>query len=236
MLRRIFILWVVVGLCGWQGAAWASTLKITRMQIYFDNYRPEITVPQNQSKLTAYVELDYDGIGLLEGHWEVDGQIISQVRRHLDRSYDGSIALTSPQTPGLPTWQAGSHRLRFVLVEPSLGQPEPEALYYVTGNKIAAKPVTLSSPGPQASLKLEDALAFQWLSSKENTGYLLVFFDEPGNTIFSVYTKGTSYTIPAFALGKIFQAGQQYRWQVQGYDANFNEISASKKQRFSIAP
>ncbi len=243
MTRRFWFICIALGLLFWQGfgqtmpAAFAgtSTLKVTRLHIYFGNYRSEITVPQNKSTLTAYVELDYEGIGLLQGHWEVDGQVLSHVRRHLDRSNDGSIVLTSPQVPGLPTWQIGGHRVSFILNEPALGQPEPVALYFVTAKQVIAKGVNLTSPAHQASLALKPQL-FSWSAEEQNNGYLLTFFDEPGNTVFSVYTKEQEYRLPEFTLGRVFQRGNLYQWQVWGYDEDLNKQSGSVKQQFFIKP
>ncbi len=95
-----------------------AEFMITRLQLYFENGRAEITVKRNQPGLKAYAEIRYVGSGLLQGYWEVDGRILSHVNRHL--VYGRSLTLESPEIPSLPTFTTGTHIVRFLITNPSL--------------------------------------------------------------------------------------------------------------------
>ena len=60
----------------------AAEFKITRLQLYFENKKAETTVMRHQP-LKAYADISFVGSGLLQGYWEVDGRIISNVKTHL---------------------------------------------------------------------------------------------------------------------------------------------------------
>src|SRR5271157_4142076 len=112
-------------------AAEGAGLKIERMSIYFDNDRPEITVKRNYP-LKAYAEIEYTGDGLLVGQWEVDGEFLANVTMTISSRY--KLVLESPDIPQIPTFVSGTHRIRLVITNPSLGSSSPTAIYFVTAD------------------------------------------------------------------------------------------------------
>ncbi len=104
-------------------------LKIERMSIYFDNDRPEITVKRNYP-LKVYAEIEYTDDGLLVGQWEVDGEFLANVNMTI--SSGNRLVIESPDIPQIPTFVSGTHRIRLVITNPSLGTSSPTAIYFVT--------------------------------------------------------------------------------------------------------
>jgi len=107
----------------------ASDLKIDRIRIYFSNDRPEITVKRNYP-LTAYTEIGYTGVGILQGHWEVDEEILTHVTKTI--SSDNRVVIESPVIPKIPTFVSGTHKVKFIITNPPEKIPFPWATYFVT--------------------------------------------------------------------------------------------------------
>jgi hypothetical protein len=82
-------------------------LMIKRIELYFENNRPEITIDKDYQKLKTYAKITFAYSGLLEGHWEVDGKIISRVSEHLTTG--NIVFLETPDALQLPTFDPGTH-------------------------------------------------------------------------------------------------------------------------------
>ena len=101
------------------------------MSIYFENDRPEITVKRNYP-LKAYAEIEYAGDGLLVGQWEVDGEFLANINMTISSGY--RLVIEFPDIPQIPTFVSGTHRIRLVITNPSLGISSPTAIYFVTAD------------------------------------------------------------------------------------------------------
>jgi len=113
-------------------AAEGAGLKIEKMSIYFENDRPEITVKRNYP-LKAFVEIECSGDGLLVGQWEVDGYFLANINMTISSGY--RLLIESPDIPQIPTFVSGTHRIRLVITNPSLGITFPTAIYFVTADE-----------------------------------------------------------------------------------------------------
>lgn len=108
-----------------------NSVKIARIRLYFENGRPKITVKERQPGLFARAEIRFRGSGILAGYWEVDGRIIARFAQHV--SSPGNATKIYQRTPRpLPTYAAGSHRVRMVITRPGQAIPFPVAVYFVT--------------------------------------------------------------------------------------------------------
>jgi hypothetical protein len=188
----------------------AAAFKIQRLQLYFENRRAEITVKKNLPSLIAYADIKFAGSGLLEGFWEVDGRMLSQVRKHLVYlAYGSSVTLETPAIPPLPTFESGTHRVRFVITNPMEDITLPESIYFVTEEKFRddALPVRLIAPGDNAEITFSPT-TFQWEKKKEGVIYLVEFFQEGGDRpIFSALCIDAVCKLPEPALKDIFSRG-----------------------------
>jgi hypothetical protein len=210
-----------------------AEFSITRLQLYFENRRAEITVKRNQPSLMAFVDIRFVGSGLLQGYWEVDGRILSYVNRHL--VYGQSISLESPEVPALPTFVTGTHILRFVITSPSMEIPIPEALYFVTAEEFEEK-LAIQLVYPKDGSEVDySPVNFKWEGRGLKVTYLIEFFEQSDEKpLFSAYTKRFDYSLPTPVLNNIFSPGKSYLWRVKGFDAENNIVGESPLFRFNF--
>lgn len=209
-----------------------APFSINRLQIYFENHRAEITVKKDQPGLKAFVDIRFVGSGLLQGFWEVDGRILSRVNQNL--VYGRQVTLESPDIPALPTIDTGTHIVRFMITNPTLTVTPPEAIYFVTAEEFARKPIRLISPKDKSE---EDYLpvTFKWEGRDQPTTYLTEFLEEVGQKpIFSAYTKRTSYVLPLSVLKSVFSPAKTYFWRVKGFDEDNKIVGESPEFRFTF--
>jgi hypothetical protein len=209
-----------------------AKFSVKRLQLYFDNRRAEITVKRNTPKVNAYADIRYTGSGLLEGFWEVDGRLLHHVKRHI--VFGGTVTLKAPDIPPIPTFDSGTHRLRFVLIRPDGAIPLPEAIYFVTEDTFRPKasPLSLISPRPSAAVDYAPT-TFQW-EGRDGSVLCLIEFLEEGEEapIYSTYRRSAEYTLSSAVLTSVFSPGKSYLWRVKGFDSLNNIAGESKLSRF----
>jgi len=211
-----------------------ADFDIKRIEMYFVNRRAEITIDRNYPDLKAFTDIRFVGSGLLQGFWEVDGRVLSTVNQHL--TFAGSITLQTPEIPTLPTFDPGSHVVRFVITSPVTELPLPSIIYFVTAAEFKGKQfsIKLISPEDEAALKYS-TVKFDWEKLSTTTLFLIQYFDDLGaKPIFSAFTREASYALPEIVLRKIFSPGQKYYWKVEGFDSGNNNIGESSTWSFSF--
>lgn len=211
----------------------AAEFDINRIELYFENRRAEITVPKNYKGLKAFADIKFTGSGLLKGYWEVDGRILSHVNQHI--TYGKTVTLQTPEIPPLPTFEAGTHIVRFVITSPSVELPLPSALYFVTTQEVR-EIVKIKLLSPEDNSKLDFLpQKFTWERLDGTMMYLVQFFEnKDSNPVFSAYTKEAFYNLPESVLKKIFQPGKIYYWKVIGFDESNNTVGESSLWNFSF--
>jgi hypothetical protein len=209
-----------------------APFSINRLQLYFENHRAEITVKKDRPGLKAFVDIRFVGSGLLQGYWEVDGRILSYVNQHL--VYGRQVTLESPDIPSLPTIDSGTHSVRFIITNPTLTVTPPEAIYFVTAEEYAIKPIRLISPKDKSEVDYSP-VTFRWEGRDQPTTYLVEFLEEVGQKpIFSAYTKRTYYVLPLPVLKSAFSPAKTYFWRVKGFDENNKIVGESTEFRFTF--
>ena len=212
--------------------ATAGVFKVTRLQVYFANQRAETVVEKNSPSLKAYADLSIEGTGLLQGFWEVNGRVMANVTRHIatERS---TITLETPDLPGIPTFESGPHRLRFVLTSPALTAILPEAIYFVAGRSV--KPLAMKTTGPAPdSVVPYGPTIFRWAASEGSSAYLITFFSTEEKPVFSAYTRDLDYKLSKVILENTFVPGQEYFWKVVSFGEGQNRLGASDMNKFKF--
>jgi hypothetical protein len=211
----------------------ASDLTIKTMDLYFENRRPEVTIERGHRGLKAFADISYSGTGLFEGYWEVDGRVLSRVFEHL--SFGGVLRLQTPDVPEIPTFDPGSHRVRFVVTRPTQILNIPTLIYFVDLNtfKPAYVPVMLVTP-EDGGFVSAGAPKFEWQRPVGKASFFLVQFGEQLDTkaVFSAYTKDLFYMVPTVVAEGTFKAGQQYFWKVVAFDEENNIVGESSARPF----
>jgi hypothetical protein len=210
-----------------------SQFTITRIRLYFENNRPEITVKRDQPSVNAHAEISFIGSGLLQGYWEVDGRIISNINRNF--IYGESVILTTPPEAPLPTFDEGSHIVRFVITNPQVGLSLPEALYFVSEEEWQKiKTIKLIAPADGSTLDYAP-VDFSWDGGGLASAYLIEFSEEGiKKPVFSAYAKKRDYLLPEAALKSAFSPDKKYLWRVKGLDVSGIEIDESRSFSFSF--
>ena len=205
--------------------------SIKHISLYFENGRAETTVQKNITGLKAFADIRYIGSGLLKGYWEVDGRVLSQVNRPLMSGQ--SVSLTTPEIPPLPTFEAGTHTIRFVITSPEQNIALPTMIYFVSADESVLRPTALQLKSPAAKSVLNyGTLQFQW-QDFSSARYLVQFFEKPdGKPIFSAYTLKPHYQLPDAILKGIFQPNKDYYWKVTGFDKQKRRTGESAISRF----
>ncbi len=211
----------------------AAEFDIKRIELYFENRRAEITVPKNYKGLKAFADIKFTGSGLLRGYWEVDGRILSHVNQHI--TYGKTVTFQTPDIPALPTFETGTHIVRFVITNPSVEIPLPSAIYFVRSEEVKEF-LKISLLSPQNNSEFDYASQkFIWENLDGTMIYLVQFFENrDSKPIFSAYTKETYYNLPDFIVKKIFQQGKTYYWRVIGFDEKNNSVGESDLWKFSF--
>jgi len=206
---------------------------VRRIELYFENRRAEITVERNYPNLRAYADIKFVGSGLLQGYWEVDGRVLSHVNQHF--TFGKSVTLQTPGIPPLPTFDTGTHIVRFVITNPAVEIPLPEILYFITPAE-HKKTIGIRLIAPENNSAPEySSLRFEWERLSKTTLSLIQFFDKPDSMpVFSAYTKDAFYMLPEPVLRTIFSPGQKYYWQVKGFDAKNDIIAESPVHGFTF--
>ncbi len=212
----------------------APLFDINRLELTFPaNGRGEITVKRNQSGLTARADLLYSGNGILNGYWEVDGNLLARVNQHVLAG--GRITIETPAIPPLPTFTEGSHVIRFIVESTNSLQAIPALVYYVTSEESEELRNTfrLITPLDNAIISFEK-LGFEWEAVPNVSVYNVVFLADPDSLqVFSAFTKVPRYAIPTGVLG-YFSAGYSYRWQVRALDGDGKSVAKSPESRLTI--
>ena len=224
--------------CTFTLTAGGGSFRMTGMRLYFDNNRPRIVVARSSRDLSASVDINYTGTGLLKGYWEVDGRILQRVQKNI--RFGKTITLTTPNVPPLPTYAEGSHRIRFVITSPDQRIPFPVAIYNVVEKEESSRMIiALSAPENRETLSLPE-LNFSWQQRKKSVTYLISFFDieskeqKDDEPLFTAYTKENSYTIPPKIADTVFTSGGRYEWMVLGIDEDGTITSESALNSFFI--
>jgi hypothetical protein len=212
-----------------------ADFEIKRIDLYFENRRPEITVDRSFPKLRAFADIRFVGSGFLQGYWEVDGRMLSHVDQHL--TYGANVTLQTPDVPPLPTFDTGSHVVRFVIANPVTDLQLPSIIYFVTAEEGRGKPVNIVLLSPVNYSLIEYApVKFEWEKLDKTPFYFIQFYDNPESApVFSAYAKEAYYTLPGIALKGIFSPGRKYYWKVSGFDAENKVIGESETWGFTFA-
>jgi hypothetical protein len=212
----------------------AAAFGIKRIELYFDNRRAETTVPKHFPSLKAFADIRYTGTGVLQGYWEVDGRLISRVHQML--IFGASVTLRTPEIPEMPTFDPGSHIVKFIITKPVSSLPVPAIVYFVTPEEFRPISVNVGLKSPEDGSGLSRSAArFEWESFKGASLFLIQYFENPAERpLFSAYTREPNYLLPELASKELFAPGVKYYWKVTGYNDRDNVVVESGIRSFMI--
>ncbi|MBM4146351.1 MAG: hypothetical protein FJ240_08780 [Nitrospira sp.] len=214
-------------------SAAGPAFSINRTALYFENRRPDITVQRNQP-IKVFADIKYTGSGLLQGYWEVNGRILSYVNQHVISG--NTLTIQTPQIPPIPTFDPGTHVVKFVITNPAKTVPLPSIAYFVAPSDYAGRSIVIKILSPKDKAVIEYApVKFAWEGFQTDASYSIQFYDSPKaeKTVFSMCVLGSSYTLSGDALKMIFIPNKKYYWKIKGCSAD-NDYGESQLGEFTF--
>jgi len=109
---------------------------ISYLQLRFEDGKPYTVVPKDSSPLRVFADLKYEGTGILQAQWLIDGNPFGLVTRFLAMA--DQITIDSGSPPGLPTLIPGLHEVTLQILQPKVEFPIPIIRYFVAAGKTTA--------------------------------------------------------------------------------------------------
>ena len=107
----------------------AAPFSISSLRLRWESGAVNLSVPKGFSPLTAYLDLRFEGTGLLQMQWTVDGVPLGTMSEQL--AFAGSRTLDSARILSLPTQELGEHVVSLRILAPQTSMPIPEIRYIV---------------------------------------------------------------------------------------------------------
>ncbi len=107
----------------------AAPFAISLLRLRWEDGRTDLSVTQGFTPLAAYADLKYEGTGLLQAQWVLDGVILGTFVRQL--GFAGQTTLDTGMFLPLPTTELGEHLVSFRILTPGTTFQSPTLRYYV---------------------------------------------------------------------------------------------------------
>jgi hypothetical protein len=108
-----------------------AAFTVSYGSLRFANGKTSISVGRNTSGVTAFADLKFEGSGLLQVEWKVDGQSFKTATQGLGLA--GQVTIDTGNVPGLPTAVTGPHTVSLRIVKPEAALTITDISYYVAG-------------------------------------------------------------------------------------------------------
>ncbi len=109
-----------------------AKFAVSFIALRFEDGKSYKVVPRQFDALTAFAEIKFEGTGVLQAQWLVDGMPFKTVFTNL--SFAGSTIIDSGRVPGLPSLMPGLHEVSLSLMQPRAEFAVPVIRYFVTAD------------------------------------------------------------------------------------------------------
>jgi len=168
-----------------------SRFAVSFIQLRFEDGKSYKVVPKEFGALTAFAEIKFEGTGVLQAQWLVDGMPFKTVFTNL--SFAGNTIIDSGGVPGLPSFIPGLHEVTLSLMQPQAEFIIPVIRYFVTAD---------AEPRPAVDFLLDGAVTIDGapLGGDEAT------IEAPFGNHFLLkgWVRNESGTAVSFALLRVF--------------------------------
>lgn len=114
-----------------------APFSLSNAFLRWSNGTTDIQVPKDAAGLMAFAELKYEGTGLLQAEWRVDGRPVKAEAGAL--VFAGRTTLDSGRVPSLPTSVPGRHVVTFEILRPGVSFTIPAITYFVSAEPEGAR-------------------------------------------------------------------------------------------------
>lgn len=116
-----------------------SEFAVSFIQLRFEDGKSYKVVPREFGALTAFAEIKFEGTGVLQAQWLVDGIPFKTIFTNL--SFAGNTIIDSGRVPGLPSLMPGLHEVTLRLMQPVAEFEVPVIRYFVTADAVPREAV-----------------------------------------------------------------------------------------------
>lgn len=116
-----------------EGTGPRAPFQIYFIQLRFEDGKPYKVVPKDE-KLIAYADIKYEGTGILQAQWLVDGVPFKPLSTVLP--FAKETVINSGEIPGLPTQFPGLHEVTLRIIQPQTEYQIPVLRYFVSLERV----------------------------------------------------------------------------------------------------
>lgn len=237
----------------------ATGFSVNQVSVRFDNNQPQLVV-KRLKRVSAYINISYNGSGLLQGVWEIAtptttiGQPVYSPLRVVRRQLTGT-GIAKIFSPRLPTLLQGIYLVRFRITDPASNMESPLIRYFVyTGQKPLLSPVHvfLHQPGPDTTVgektlfswsKIDKASALRFelyaIKQQNTLGNKLPELGtddknnlEGGKFVAGILLRGSdTKTVLSRLTASRLKPAHWYLWRVVAFDKQGNIIGVSEPRK-----
>jgi PKD repeat protein len=107
-----------------------AAFQISFIQLRFEDGKSYRIVPKDYRPLVAYADIKYEGTGLLQAQWLLDGQPFGNITKAMP--FSDFTNIDSGKLPGLPTQMLGMHEVSLRILQPPADFKIPVIRYFVS--------------------------------------------------------------------------------------------------------
>jgi hypothetical protein len=111
-----------------------APFQVSFLRLRFDDGQPYKVVAKNTPGLRAYADIKFEGTGIIQVQWLVDGLPLPVQTRALE--FAQTDVLDSGRVPGLPTELPGPHDVSLRILSPQADFEVPVIRYFVTAGRV----------------------------------------------------------------------------------------------------
>jgi hypothetical protein len=136
----------------------AAPFAISLLRLRWEDGRTDVSVTQGFTPLAAYADLKFEGTGMLQAQWVLDGVPIGTFVRQL--GFAGVATLDTGMFLPLPTTELGEHLVSLRILTPEATFQPPVIRYFVRAGDGDSQPRVESispaavRPGQEVELRL----------------------------------------------------------------------------------
>lgn len=177
----------------------SAPFTISQLRLRWEDGRTDLSVTQGQGPLQAFADVKFEGTGLFQAQWTVDGIPLAIFTRQL--AFAGQLTMDSGGAVSLPTFAPGEHLVTLRILSPAVTFQVPVIRYFVRLGRAEEAPrieevlPSALRPGQEVELRItgkgltpETALSF----GKDIALVGPLRFSEPGKAMAKVFVAPTA--------------------------------------------
>ncbi len=206
----------------------SSSLVISGIELFFtNNNKNYLVIPTGVTNVKAKARIKYEGTGILNAYWAIDGQAYHVINRVL--SFGQYVEFYLDKIPSLVT---GYHTISIVFSSPQPAfETSPELGLFVSP---VSKFVTLRTPYDKENFALGENINFIWKRYPLALKYAVVMGKDAQSVLKSEDIQRFFVNNPSYSPKINYKVGDKYYWMVEAYDIYDNVIAKSEVREFTI--